>query len=451
MSDTESMKIREEKMRKVFLSFLGTNNYLPCNYICTAREPVKNVRFVQEATVSWQCREWKQDDKILIFNTEEAHKKNWLDNGHKDREGNAIQTQGLASRLNLLNIAAEIEEIFIPTGKNEQEIWKIFSTVVNKLEEKNELYLDITHAFRSLPLLSTVIINYAKSVKNITVKAISYGAMEAIGNRWEVEQLDIEKRNVPVFDLLPFDQLLDWSTAIDRFIGSGDATRINELTTEKVISRKKEVKGPDDEADNLKNMAVALDAFSKTMTTCRGKNISCDAEKLKHSISRAKEQQLIKPLTPLLEKLEKTVADFSFKDEVQDGLAAAQWCLKHNLIQQGFTLLQETICTFILKRSTDEDTSEKNKRNLVGMAVKIEWKNIPFNEWDEPAQKPRNREIIDKIRNWLRNHQSLLKHMNNISHIRNDLNHAGINNSPMNADKFADNLRKYISFFKEHI
>jgi hypothetical protein len=40
-------------MRKVFLSFLGTTNYFPCNYYREGHELVKNIRFVQEAEVFW--------------------------------------------------------------------------------------------------------------------------------------------------------------------------------------------------------------------------------------------------------------------------------------------------------------------------------------------------------------------------------------------------------------
>lgn len=242
---------------------------------------------------------------MLIFTTEEAHEKNWIDNGQKDRDNKMIQCEGLDTRLGLLNMSAGIKEVRIPTGKKEEEIWDIFSTIVNELEEEDELYLDIIHAFRSLPLLATVIINYAKVVKNIQVKAISYGAMEAVGTVWQVEQMDIEQRNIPVFNLLPFDQLLDWSSAIDRFIAAGDATGIKGLTSANVILRKKEVRGPDKDADSLKNMADALDGFSKTLAACRGKSIVRDGDMLKKAIREVKEQQLVKPLTPLLENWKK--------------------------------------------------------------------------------------------------------------------------------------------------
>lgn len=432
-------------MRKVFLSFLGTNNYLPCNYVCEKHEPVENVRFVQEATISWHCADWKEQDEILIFTTEESHRKNWEDNGQEERDGKVIQCEGLHHRLSLIKTSARVSDVPIPSGKNEQEIWNIFSAVFEKIRECDELYFDITHAFRSLPLLAMVIINYAKITKNIQVKAIGYGAMEAIGDVRQVARMDIEKRNVPVFNLLPFDQLLDWSTAIDKFVSAGDASSIQRLTTEKSIAFKKEIQRPDQEADGLKKMAGFLGDFSKTLATCRGQNIVRDASSLKKAIAEVQHQQLIKPLTPLLEKLGDAVSKFS-GDEVRDGITAARWCLEHNLTQQGFTLLQETMFTYILGQSTDESTSDIDRRNLVGKAVAIELDDKPFDEWDDTAKN--NKVLINKIRGWLRPHKEMLDNLKNLSANRNDLNHAGMKGSPMAADKFDDKLINYLEVFE---
>ena len=432
-------------MRKVYMSFLGTNNYLPCNYVYQPHKkshiPVKNVRFVQEASVIWHCSDWEKDDRILIFATREAHDSNWVDNGHRRPDNTIISVEGLEKRLANLNLLPGIREISIPAGKSEAEIWEIFTAVVEKLEDNDELYLDITHAFRSLPLLATVIINYAKVIKTIQVKAINYGAMEALGSLRDVQALAIEERDVPVFDLLPFDQLLDWSIAIDRFVVAGDAAAIHSLTSQKVIARKQEIRGPDDDADNMKKMAKALEIFSNTMAACRGKSISTDAQKLKESICRVTQQQLIKPMTPLLEKLEKTVNEFS-GDEVLDGIAAAEWCRQHNLVQQGFTILQETAITHILIQSINADSTDIDKRNLVGKAVKITLNNIPEDRWD---RKARNQKVlIDQICEWLAPQKTLLDCIRNMGQSRNDLNHAGMNPNPMAGDKFKTKLQEYI-------
>ncbi|WP_207679589.1 TM1812 family CRISPR-associated protein [Desulfonema magnum] len=73
-------------MAKAYLSFLGTNDYIPCIYTDGNRE-VSDIRFVQEATLELCCREWGDEDRILIFTTDEAYKANWLDDGHTAGQG----------------------------------------------------------------------------------------------------------------------------------------------------------------------------------------------------------------------------------------------------------------------------------------------------------------------------------------------------------------------------
>ena len=109
-------------MSKLYLSFLGTNNYVSCIYYQEGGEEVSDVRFVQEATVKIYCKDWGKTDRIRIFTTDEAYKKNWLDGGQTSDDGRPLA--GLKSCLETLNQRADIQNVPIPDGKNEQEIWE---------------------------------------------------------------------------------------------------------------------------------------------------------------------------------------------------------------------------------------------------------------------------------------------------------------------------------------
>lgn len=85
-------------MAKVFFSFLGISDYKSCNYVL-AGEKVSNVQFVQEALVKLLCKDWTEEDKVVIFLTEVAKERNWKDNKYKDEMGNCIKKEGLKSRL----------------------------------------------------------------------------------------------------------------------------------------------------------------------------------------------------------------------------------------------------------------------------------------------------------------------------------------------------------------
>ena len=64
-------------MANVYVSFLGTNDYLPCIYYKDDKE-FRDTRFVQEATLGICCREWTDEDRIIIFTTDEAYQSNPL-------------------------------------------------------------------------------------------------------------------------------------------------------------------------------------------------------------------------------------------------------------------------------------------------------------------------------------------------------------------------------------
>ena len=64
-------------MAKIYLSFLGTTDYLPCTYFRENVGEVENVRFLQEAMISLFCSDWTQEDRIRIFVTDTAESKIW--------------------------------------------------------------------------------------------------------------------------------------------------------------------------------------------------------------------------------------------------------------------------------------------------------------------------------------------------------------------------------------
>ena len=139
-------------MANVYISFLGTNDYLPCIY--TSGEYKSGIiRFVQEATIERSCSQWGKNDRVLIFSTGEAEKKNWVDDGHVDHKTkDVLRRKGLYRCLKALDLPPEIEMIPVPEGKSEAEIWDIFNIVFNFIRQDDEVVFDITHAFRSISL-----------------------------------------------------------------------------------------------------------------------------------------------------------------------------------------------------------------------------------------------------------------------------------------------------------
>ena len=235
----------------------------------------------------------------------------------------------------------------IPDGHSEEEIWQIFETVYGVLKDGDEVFFDITHAFRSIPMLAIVILNYARVLKKIRLLGIHYGAFEALGPAWEVVKMPVDARRAPVLDLTPLNRLMEWTFAVDRFLEAGDAKEVSRLARDTVSPILKKSRGKDSKASAIRDVANALDFFTKNLYSCRGPKLVQAAEYLKSELSKAKQAEDIKPLVPLFEHIRRSVSQFR-GDSVHDGVKAAKWCLDHNLIQQGYSILQETLITYFV-------------------------------------------------------------------------------------------------------
>ena len=246
---------------------------------------------------------------------------------------------------------------------------KFFKTVFDCLQDGDCIVFDITHAFRSIPMLAIVLLNYAKVLKGVQVGGIYYGAFEKLGSISKVKEMDVDDRDAPILDLSALDLLMDWTVGIDRFIKAGDPEMIHRLSKAGIEPILKESKGADQDARYIRNLANTLKAFSQAHATCRGLEISQTAMNLQKAVAEAKQTDILPLLKPLLAKIEE-VAEKYCGQTLSDGLAAASWCLDHNLVQQGYTILQEAIVSHFTE-STGGNLKDLEQRKIVSQAFAI--------------------------------------------------------------------------------
>jgi CRISPR-associated Csx2 family protein len=429
-------------MSKKFISFLGTNDYLECIYYIDGEDKKSQpLKYVQEYSVKKFCANWDKNDKVLIFTTKTAFEKNWVDNGHNK------PSQGLGKRLELLNLTPETKNIMIPDGNSEDEIWEIFEKVFDELENGDEIIFDITHAFRSIPMLAIVILNYAKVLKNVSLSGIYYGAMEALGSFPVVKEIELEKRFVPIFELTAFDNLLDWSSAIERFTKSGDASKITELAASTLSPLLKQAKGSDKNLTTFASLSKNLNNFSKNIRTNRKANgsIAQSAVKIKTSLSLLENENIIPAFKPLLKHIEKSVSGFG-DDRIKNGLTAVKWCISHGLVQQGYTMLLELTFTKMILIAS-KDPSDLTNRTLASNAFHyIREKKTDKKYWKKLSLE--NEEFTQTIIDYgleFDLDKQFRKHSNLINQNRNDLNHG---NDIKNADSLIKELNDIYNYFE---
>jgi len=433
-------------MARTYLAFLGTNDYLPCTY-CFGEEEVAGVRFVQEATVHFFCRDWGAGDRILILATPQAEEKNWRNDGHRDRDGHPLRREGLAGRLQRLGPAARVERALIPEGKDEGEIWEIFQVLYRELGEGDRVVFDITHALRHIPMLALVALNYAKVLKQVSVAGIYYGAFEVLGPQREVEKIPVPDRRAPIFDLTPFDTLLAWGVAVDRFLGAGEAGPVAALAHGAVEPILRQTQGKDAAARAIRGLASSLQAFTRAVATCRGPRLRDRGAKLRQDLEAAQKLEVLPPLQPLLGRMAQRLPAFE-GDWLRDGLKAAQWCLDHNLIQQGFTILQEFLVSWVAV-SNELAYQHKAHRELVTQAVTIARNALPEEEWLANARK--HADQTRRLLAFLGSAPWVGKIFGDLSQWRNDLNHAAFISDPRSGENFPKKLQDLIETVTHHL
>lgn len=330
--------------RKVFLSVLGTSFYRPCRYV-QGEFKSEEVSFIQQATIDMLNipSDWdRSKDKIMIMLTDKSFKFNWSKD-IESREDFIDKMNKPYVGLNKVLIDMGLEEmicpISIPEGENVTEIWDIFTKVFDILDEGDELYLDITHSFRYLPMVLLVLCNYAKFLKNISVKSITYGNYEGRNK---------ETNEAPIVDLLPISLLQDWTSAAADYIKSGRTNELYMLSDDDMRKIRKGNPDKRNKANELNQTMTLLKDISFEFQLCMGLQVMQGAKfrkiKFDTGIMAA---DIIPPLLPVVKKVVDSLNSFKNEKDVKNIFNAAKWCYDKKMYQQTVTFLREGVISYI--------------------------------------------------------------------------------------------------------
>lgn len=412
--------------RLVFLTFLGTSNYIPCNYVYNDRR-IENVRYVQEALVRLEYDRFRPGDMIVVFLTNEARGKNWKPKGN---DGTA--EPGLHACLDATGLGDLVKDVEIPSGASPAELWAIFDRLYDELQEDDEVILDITHALRYMPMLGIVMLNYARMLKRIRIKRIYYGAYEARD----------DEDNAPIFDLTDFATLMEWTSGVQEFVRHGNPAGIAELLEGAAVPILRQSKGGDQAARLWRDTANCLRKIADQVTTNRGAEIVDGASFVnlrERLIECSRLEDLPQPFRPLIDNISHEIDPF-VRESFANCLHAARWCHEHGLVQQGLTILQEGVITLMTQRH-GLDWQKKEDRNAVSDALVVVAQKKSFDDcrdWSEDqrrlAGKIKEDPVVAPIAS---TYQAL-------ADVRNDINHGGFV-KPKGAHKFKEDLRRALA------
>lgn len=445
--------------RKVFISVLGASFYEKSRY---GRSDTKFVssetRFVQQATLEYlKADRWSENDAAYILVTNKAKTENWdkTITRRKHHTRGEEDYMGLEKVIEDMHIPFSTIPLPIKDGNNEDEMWSIFQKLYENLQEGDQLYFDLTHSFRYIPMLVLVLGNYAKFLKHTTVCSITYG-------NYEVGRLREDKIS-PIIDLLPLTMLQDWTFAAADLIRNGNIQRLQELTKENALPPMLRARG----RRNIERATVEqplsryveeLGNMLTDMKLCLGPNIlngqSVKAINDQYENVTNHYSDLVAPIRPIIDTIQDTFKTFKTTTEIdpveiQNGYEAARWCYEHQLYQQAFTILDENITTqfcMLLETNTEEYEERKASNAL------LRHRNYQEDDW-------KSEKITDNVRQKVQRNLYEKKPVANyilaytdmahwIHQKRNTYNHASMTNKQLSQADI-DELGKKLELFKE--
>ena len=291
--------------------------------------------------------------------------------------------------------------------------------MADRLNEGEEVVFDITHAFRSLPLLAFIAAAYLRKTKDINLKAIVYGALEA---RYEEDATEV----TPVFDLTPFIELLDWMTATEQFRATGNARLLAEM-----------LKARQGAAASL---AYKIQNLSQGLRILRPLQVMREAAELSQAINSAKVEVTgtVPPFAELIDRVSRDYGRFGLANpdaEKQDAarllkqLDLVEWYFEKRQIVQSLALMREWLPSLVcyrLRLDPLEREARKVAENLLNEYL-AQLNGKPYT-WSQVARSDGMKE------SW---------HI--LTDLRNDVLHAGLSRQPrryQTVEKRAEELIK---------
>lgn len=400
-------------MSTVLLTFLGTGNYQPCRY------QIGDKPSPEETFFSVALAGMVKPQKCICLQTSASTEKH-----------------GPQLAADFDRIGIQLSSIPIPEGKAEAELWIIFEALTEHIPHGATLHFDITHGFRSLPLVGFIALNYLRSTRNVTIGGLHYGA-------WEARD---PSNLAPAFNLTPFLTLLDWTTAAEQFRDTGSARKLADLlaNTQQQLWQSTIPSTKADLPTKLKSLANELTQASQNLLLLRTGSLSASSSRLQTAI-RSAEADITGHAKPFLEVLNPVKEELSrFSDTDLSTLRdLITWLADRRQTAAALTLASEWLTSYAMVMSgiaVHQANHATRKPYSLAIAL-IETPEMPL---EANAIATAARECVAALRSKLAPIEiDLLKKAASwIRSARNDLNHAGFNDQPVSADTLTERAIK---------
>lgn len=364
----------------ITFSSIGLTDYEPTTYVWN--EETIETPFIQEAT-----HHFFEPDRVLVAMTPAAREK----------------------QEDLLQARVSFERLDIPDKQNEEGWWTIFETIANAVPPESHLTIDITHGFRSQPVIALAIAVYLQAARDVTIERIVYGRFEKNGPS-------------PILDLTPFLDMIEWSVAARQFVRDGNADVLASMMVDAQNDAYR--RGDANPPKQIKSAGNQLKSFTDALSVVRVEEVTVDrvdtlVDTLDDIQEEVEEHPRLRPLEALLERVKARVRPMHTASlyDAQGFAAQAEmmrFFLDTNQVQQAVTLAREALISH--------------------HAITMGLDPAPVNrdDWDESGRARAEDALIDLARDAERTGEAkaLGDLWSGIGQLRNDINHAGMNTDP---------------------
>lgn len=353
---------KDENKNVVIWSVLGTSSYEKVRYRFNEddnQDEYYEDCYVQRVIYRYLKKKYEHVT-LKIFLTKDAEEKNWL----RRWENSVELDDGLRQRLE--EDKAEYKVIRIEEGRNETEIWKNFDIFYDEIGENDVIFTDITHSFRSIPVILLSVLGMAKHTKKIQVGQIYYGTY----NR----DNEFDER---IISLGIYDQITEWSNSISRFLETGYAKIMVGMTNKHFgsIFRRIDANSKEEEfLKKIKKLNTNINTFSENLLSVRGMKIVKNAKVINDTIKELKEysgfefndNNVLSPFYKIIGKIEELFASVSEeKSDIENTNEIIYLCIRFSLLQQGITFFEENLTSYLIAHTNNQVIDYRWKFNFL--------------------------------------------------------------------------------------
>lgn len=411
------------------ITFLGTGNYQSAAY------ELDGVIASPSCFVQAALAELLSVRQVTVLATSEAE---------------ARHGPQLGQKLSAMEIPCGFRRI--PAGGSASEHWRIFSEFEQAVGEgppEAEVALDITHGFRTLPVIGFLTAAFLRVTGRCRLMRMYYGAWElaepAAGGGDKV---------APVFDMTPFLELIDWLTASHSFLSTGQAGELADLLEEVQQALWRQGKSAADTSrlpTKLKTVGARLRDTSNALILLRRHELGPKHRELATALDEARSEleRYAPPFGSILGLVGRSLGGFespTVTDAPDSSGGAAilrrearqvRWLHDRGHTAAALTLLREWLVSLTAWRVDGILPEDEDARRP--------WETLLHVLGEHPGIDPSE---VDAAR--LESARAKMppepgKLWNQLARTRNDLNHAGYNSGPSTANQILSRAQSIVA------